>query len=84
MWCGYGFGGGGGRGEFYLEVCPHLVCQTTQTDASEEVDGEAHVARCVLGEDAGEPECTIWVLQPVVQALQAHVLRKILPNNHHG
>ena len=32
----------------------------------------------VLGEDASEPDGTVGVLQPLVQALQPHVLRQIL------
>lgn len=62
----------------HLEVGAHFVGQATQADASEEVDGEAHVAGRVLGEDAAKPGCALWVLQPLVQGLQPHVLGQVL------
>ena len=52
-----------------------------QANGGEEVDGKAHVAGGVPGEDAVDPPSRHGVLQSLVQLQQAHVLRHFL---HHS
>lgn len=61
-----------------LQVGAHGIGQAAEADGGEEVDGEAHVAGRVTGEEAGHPGRCHGVLQPGIQLGQAHVLRHFL------
>lgn len=52
--------------------------QGTQTNTGEEVNSESGVLGVVLGKQASEPLGTVWVLDTLVQHLQAQGLDNVL------
>ncbi len=60
------------------QVAAEAVGEAAQSDGGEEVDGEAHVAGGVAREQVAKPLRQAGVLQPLVEAAQAHVLRQVL------